>query len=406
MESDLVGWLAVLARFVHVLAAIMWIGNSLLFTWMELNLLKPRKGDDADLLGTLDMLHGGGVFHLEKKVLHPGRIPVPLHWFMWQSYTTWISGFVLLLTLYHTGGGALFLDPSKSSLPGWGAVLLSLGGLAVGWLIYDAIWRSPLKNLPKVTIPLCLALLLTAAWLYNLVFNGRAVFLQIGAMMGTMMSANVFFHIIRNQRKFMAALEAGQSHDVNLGKAAKFRSLHNHYMTFPVLFLMLSAHFPQLTSAEWNVPILGVLIVGLMFIKFLMNSRYTFSDWLPALGGTFLFGCAAIFVLLSLPGVMRPAAGDQLVGAGRKLFVSQGCGACHMQGSADLAPSLYGIIGTTATLADGQTLVIDDTYLHESIVDPAAKVVKGYASAMPAYGKTLTDEQIHHLVAYIRSLSR
>nr|MDH4475400.1 urate hydroxylase PuuD [Verrucomicrobiaceae bacterium] len=243
MESELAGWLSIVFRFVHVLAAIMWIGNSLLFTWMELNLLPPKKNgndpkENEDLLGYLDMLHGGGVFHLQKKVLHPESIPVPLHWFMWQSYTTWISGVLLLVSVYYTHGVSALLDASKSTLTGSSAIALSVGGLIFGWLIYDLIWRSKLKEQRAIAIPLSLVLILTAAWSYNQCFNGRAVFLQIGAMMATLMTANVFIHIIQNQKKFMVALKAGLPHDLKYGKQAKLRSMHNHYMTFPVLFLM------------------------------------------------------------------------------------------------------------------------------------------------------------------------
>ncbi len=404
METDVVGWIAVIFRFVHVLAAIMWIGNSLLFTWMELNLLQPRRDADPGLLGTLDMLHGGGVFHLQKRVLRPGAIPVPLHWFMWQSYTTWISGFVLMLTLYFNGGGTFFLDPSKTTLPGWAAILWSLAGLAGGWVVYDQIWRSPLKKHPGIGVPVCLALILSAAACYNTIFNGRAVFLQIGAMMGTMMSANVFFHIIKNQHRFMDALEAGRPHDPALGKAAKFRSLHNHYMTFPVLFLMLSAHFPQLYAATWNVAILGVLIVSLMFVKFLMNARYRFDDWLPALGGTVFVGGTAIYLLLAVPESVMPSGGGSLAEGGKKVFLSQGCAACHMPGSGDLAPRLEGIFGHTQPLADGSEVIVDEAYLRESIVRPQARLVKGYAAAMPSYDR-LPPQEVDQLVAYIRSLS-
>lgn len=403
MENDLVGWIAVLARFVHVLAAIMWIGNSLLFTWMELNLLKPGKNAPGDLLGTLDMLHGGGVFHLEKRLLEPGKIPSPLHWFMWQSYTTWIAGFVLMLTLYHTGHGTFFLDSSKSSLPGWGAVLMSAGGLVIGWLVYDTIWRSPLKKLPLVAVPLSFALLMSAAWFYGQFFNGRGLFLQIGAMMGTMMSANVFFHIIKNQHRFMDALKSGRPHDVELGKAAKARSLHNHYMTFPVIFLMLSAHFPQLTGADWNVAIIAVIIAGLALVKFLMNSRYHFAEWLHAIGGTFVVSAAAIYILIALPQRLSADAADPAA-IGKAVFLGKGCAACHMPGSATLAPKLEGIYGKTQALADGSEVTVDDAYIRESIYTPAARVVKGYAPAMPSYKGVLTDPEVESLVAYIKSL--
>lgn len=407
MESDLVGWVSVVFRFVHVLAAIMWIGNSLLFTWMELNLIKPASaGGENPLLGTLDMLHGGGVYHLEKRVLKAGAIPEPLHWFMWQSYTTWITGFVLLLSLYHSGSGAFFIDPTKTALPGWSAVLLSLAGIFGGWLVYDRLWLSPLRRHAKIAIPLSLALLVLAAALYGQIFNGRAVYLQIGAMMGTMMSANVFFHIIANQKRFMAALQSGKPHDLELGKKAKERSLHNHYMTFPVLFLMLSAHFPQLTAAAWNIPILAVIVVTLMFIKFLMNSRYTFSDWLPCVGGTFFFSAATIFIFLALPGVMESSSSPEQrrIVAGRQLFLGTGCGACHMQGSASLAPDLHGVSGKPQPMADGSVVIADADYLREAILTPHLKIVKGYPAVMPAYAGQFSAAQIDSLVAYVQSI--
>jgi uncharacterized membrane protein len=407
MASDVVMWIAVIFRFLHVLAAIMWIGNSLLFTWMEYNLLPPEKEDDDDLLGTLDMLHAGGVYHLQKRKLKPGAIPDPLHWFMWESYTTWICGFVLITTLYHTGGGTFFLDATKSDLSGGRAVLCSLAGLMGGWIVYDQIWRSPLGRKPWIAAPLCLVLLIAAAACFNTFFNGRAVFLQIGAMMGTMMSANVFFHIIPNQRKFMHALENGLPHNLELGKAAKARSLHNHHLTFPVLFLMLSAHFPQLTSAEWNVPILAVIVVSLMFIKFLMNARYRFAEWRYAMGGTLIFAFSAIGLCLAVPVITSPLGKDMAVASGRALFLSQGCGACHQTGSSELAPQLAGIYRRPQTLTDGTEVVADDAYLRESILRPQARIVKGYAPVMPStYGTALTSEQVDQLVAYVRSLSR
>ncbi len=252
MESEIAGWLSVVFRFVHVLAAIMWIGNSLLFTWMELNLITPKPDDSEekkDLLGHLDMLHGGGVFHLQKKVINPQAIPVPLHWFMWQSYTTWISGILLLISVFYIHGGAALVDTTKTDLTGWRAIALSAGAIIGWWLVYDTLWKTKLKDMPKVAIPLTFALLIASACFLSNYFNGKALFLQIGAMMASAMTSNVFFHIIQNQKKFMKSLLAGLPHDMKYGKQAKTRSMHNHYMTFPVLFLMLSGHFPQLWSA-------------------------------------------------------------------------------------------------------------------------------------------------------------
>jgi uncharacterized membrane protein len=403
VESEIAGWLSVVFRFVHVLAAIMWIGNSLLFTWMELNLVAPRKdGDDKDQLGHLDMLHGGGVFHLQKRLIDPATIPVPLHWFMWQSYTTWISGVLLLVSVFYIHGGSSLLNPATMDLQGWQAIALSVGGIAGWWLIYDTIWRTKLKECPKIAISLTLTLILAAAFFYNQYFNGRAVFLQIGAMLGSAMSGNVFFHIIRNQKKFMASLLAGQPHDIKYGKQAKLRSMHNHYMTFPVLFMMLSAHFPQLTSAGQKVPILAVIIVALGLVKHLMNSRYHFRHWLVSIFGTFVFACVLIGALLAIPAAGTsgpPSAATE----GAKLFLSQGCAACHQTGSSQLGPGLQGVAGSTQILADDSKVIADDVYLRESIRQPQLKIVKGFAPAMPPFAH-LTDKQVDQLVAYLKTL--
>jgi uncharacterized membrane protein len=405
METEIAGWLSVVFRFVHVLAAIMWIGNSILFTWMELNMIAPKsdeKEPDPDLIGHLDMLHGGGVFHLEKRVIKPAAIPVPLHWFMWQSYTTWISGILLLITVYYAGGGSALLDATKTNLSGLSAIGLSIGGLVGWWLVYDMIWNSKLKEHLLLAFILTFSLILTAAWFYNQVFNGRSVYLQIGVMMGSAMSANVFFHIIRNQKKFMASLLAGLPHDMKYGKQAKLRSLHNHYMTFPVLFMMLSAHSPQLTSASYNVAILGVIIVGLMIVKYLMNSRYHFRHWLAAIFGTVLLACGLIGTLLMVPDAKASAAAPGVY-EGSQLFVSQGCAACHQTGSGQIAPDLHGVFGSIQILSDGSKVLADEAYLRTSITHPQNQIVKGYAAAMPSYGH-LTESQVTQLVAYIKSL--
>lgn len=409
MDPAWIEWINVLFRFVHVLAAIMWIGNSLLFTWMELNLIKPdgEKNKDPDLLGQLDMLHGGGVFHLEKRLMHADAIPERLHWFKWQSYTTWMTGFVLLVALFYTNGSSL-LDATRTSLSPLAAVGLSIAGIIGGWLVYDSIWRSPLKKMPLLGLAISLIVLFGAAVFYGSIFNGRALYLQIGAMMGTYMSANVFFHIMGNQHKFMRALRAGQPHDLELGKRAKMRSLHNHYMTFPVLFLMLSAHFPRLYAAEWNVPILIVVVLTLMGVKHLMNSRYYFKQWLACIFGAVILAGVLIGLFLHLPEA-RAASNtgqdvDPAIAAGKKVFETKGCAACHMQGASQIAPTLYGIYGTTQEMADSSKILVDEAYLRTSILEPQAHIVKGFAAAMPSFKGLLTDEELGQVVAYIKSI--
>ncbi|MCZ6674163.1 MAG: urate hydroxylase PuuD, partial [Verrucomicrobia bacterium] len=229
MDAGLIEFFNIVFRFIHIVAAIMWIGNSLLFTWMEINLLEDKENDES--LGNMNMLHGGGIFFLEKRVIKPDEIPSRLHIFKWQSYTTWISGFILLVSVFYTRGGTLLLDPSKTDLPAYMGLVISLGSLIGGWLFYDLLWRSPIRNQTIVGLLITFAaILIYASWLET-VFNGRAVYLQMGAMLGTWMSANVRFHIMPNQDKMMASLLEGKPHDLKVGKQAKIRSWHNHYIT-------------------------------------------------------------------------------------------------------------------------------------------------------------------------------
>lgn len=406
MEFNWAEWTGVLLRFAHVVAAIMWIGNSLLFTWMELRLIaNTRKDEDPDLLGHLDMLHGGGVFHLEKRLLRPGAIPSPLHWFKWQSYTTWLTGFTLLCVLFYRDGLTL-ADATRTDLSGPACAGLSLAGLVGGWLFYDLVWRSPLGKNPLAGGAASFLGLAAAAWVFGEIFNGRALYLQIGAMMATCMTANVFVHIMGNQHRFMRSLESGEAHDPAYGKRAKSRSLHNHHITFPVLFLMLSAHFPRLHAAEWRVAILLVVVVALVAVKWLMNSRFFFKGWLASLFGVVLLAAILIGIFLHLPAKATTSSTvDPLVAEGQALFQANACATCHMQGSAQIAPSLHGIYGKSQPLADGRTVIVDDAYLRRSILEPQAEIAEGFAPAMPPYEGRFTEAELDALVAYIRSLT-
>ena len=404
MLSALAEIAAILLRFAHVAAAIMWIGNSLLFTWMELRLI-PKKNDhpDEDLIGHLDMLHGGGVFHLEKRLLRPDAIPVPLYWFKWQSYTTWLTGFFLLCVLFYRDGSTL-ADATKTDLTGPATAGLSLAGLIGGWIFYDLVWRSPLGKKAWVGALVTFAGIAVAAWFYDGIFNGRALFLQMGAMMATWMSANVFVHIMGNQHRFMRSLKSGLPHDVRFGKRAKSRSFHNHHLTFPVLFLMLSAHFPRLHAADHRVAILLIVIATLALVKWLMNQRYDHRGWLAWLIALVVTATLAISVLLKSEEGSSVSKSPE-IGQGKDLFLSRGCAACHMEGGSQIAPSLHGIFGTTQTLADGSKAIVDDAYLRESILAPQAKIVAGFAPAMPSFEGQLSETELDQLLAYLRSLT-
>ncbi|MGJ8725178.1 MAG: urate hydroxylase PuuD [Roseibacillus sp.] len=391
-------------RMIHVVAAIMWIGNSLLFTWFELNLRRDEKEDGDESLGSMNMLHGGGIFLLQKRIIDPKEIPQRLHIFKWQSYTTFLSGFILLVSLFYTRGATLLLDPAKTDLPGYMGAVISFASLVGGWLFYDLLWRSPVRNKERLGLLISFAgLIVYGLWL-NTVFNGRAVYLQMGAMMGSMMSANVFFHIMVNQKKMMDALLEGKPHDLKLGKQAKIRSTHNHYITFPVIFLMLSAHFPSTYGSPNNIAIAAVAIITLALIKHLMNCYHSLPRWKELLGLTFIVGAGIITLLVTQGKAAETASLSPEAQAGEQVFISTGCTACHLPQAGTIAPSLHGLLGTKREFEDGTSLVADEAYLRESILNSTTKVVKGYAPAMPPYATVLTDEQVNNLVAYLKTL--
>lgn len=407
-------YVAVVARYIHVLAAIMWIGNSLLFTWMEVNFIKDGKEAGESVIGYMNMLHAGGIYYLEKRVIDPVTLPSNIHRFLWQSYTTWISGFILFMSVFYVHGSTLLADPGKIQLTDLQAAGISFGSIVAGWIFYDRFWRTPIKDKPLLGSIICFVLIIGyAAWLET-IFGGRAVYLQVGAMLGTIMTANVFFIIIPNQKKMMKALMEGKPHDMKLGKQAKVRSLMNNYITFPVIFLMLSAHFPQTYGADRNILIMAIIIVSLVVIKHMMNIYNRFSDWLYVLLGTFTVASVLVILLIATPSVgSRISGGGALKTSlseeallGKKVFNQKGCQACHLPTPTTIAPSLHGIWGKNVELADGTTVVMDEAYVRRSIAEPAAQVVKGFAPAMPAYGSLINETEMNQLVAYIKAIGQ
>jgi uncharacterized membrane protein len=301
MESAFQEALNLFVRWVHVIAAIMWIGDSFLFMWLDSHLETPSKKREGAVVGELWMTHSGGFYEVVKRrYLAREEMPKNLYWFKWESYTTWLSGFFLLFVVYYMNGASYLVDPTISSMTTGTGILLSLGLLASGFIVYDLLWSSPLGKRPIILGPLCfIALVAIAAWLTTL-YSGRAAFLQVGAMMGTIMSANVFFRIIPAQRNMLAAARAGTPVDTSLGLRAKTRSRHNHYMTLPVLFTMLSNHFPAIHASAHPWLLLGIVFLFGAGLKYLMNYRRQSPAivWLGTVGSL-----VAIVIMSSGPSV-------------------------------------------------------------------------------------------------------
>jgi uncharacterized membrane protein len=269
----LTDWAAFAVRWLHVITAMAWIGSSFYFIALDLGLRKDRPLPDG-VMGEEWQVHSGGFYHLQKYTVAPAHMPEHLIWFKWESYSTFLSGAALLMLVYWTGAEMVLIDYQKADLSVPLAIAISGGSLAVGWLIYDLLCKSPLGDRPTVLMLLLFGILLALAWGYDQVFTGRAALLHLGAVTGTIMTANVFFVIMPNQRIVVRDLKAGRAPDPKYGKIAKLRSTHNNYLTLPVIFLMLSNHYPLAFGTEnaWLAASL-VFLMGVL-IRHYFNSRH------------------------------------------------------------------------------------------------------------------------------------
>ncbi|WIY23447.1 urate hydroxylase PuuD [Parasedimentitalea psychrophila] len=266
-------WLGFALRWLHVITAIAWIGSSFYFIALDLGL---RKAADlpAGAHGEEWQVHGGGFYHVRKYLVAPSEMPEHLTWFKWESYSTWLSGAALLMVVYWAGGELFLIDQSKADLMLWQGIAISAASLSVGWLIYDRLCKSGLAERPTLLMVLLFVLLVVMGWALNQVFTGRAMMLHLGAFTATIMTANVFFIIMPNQRIVVADLQAGRTPDAKYGKIAKLRSTHNNYLTLPVIFLMLSNHYPLAFASQYNWLIAALVFLMGVTIRHYFNSRH------------------------------------------------------------------------------------------------------------------------------------
>ena len=278
MEAELIylvglDWAEFALRWLHVITAIAWIGSSFYFIALDLGL---RRGPalPEGVHGEEWQVHGGGFYHIQKYLVAPAALPEHLTWFKWESYATWLSGFALMVVVYYLGADIYLVDLDKTELTTWAAILISLGVLAAGWIGYDLLCKSPLGQRPTMLMLALYLLLVMMAYLLDQLFTGRAAFLHLGAVTATIMSFNVLAIIIPNQRIVVADLKAGLVPDAKYGEIAKQRSTHNNYLTLPVIFFMLSNHYPlsHSTSYSWVIAAL-VFLLGVS-IRHYFNSRH------------------------------------------------------------------------------------------------------------------------------------
>ncbi|MGB2015824.1 MAG: urate hydroxylase PuuD [Candidatus Puniceispirillum sp.] len=328
-------WSEMLIRWVHVIAGIAWIGSSFYFIALDLS-LKPGKQLPDEAHGQAWQVHGGGFYNMVKYLVAPKRMPDELTWFKWEAYGTWISGIALMALVYYGAASLYMIDFEILDITEWQAVAISLAGIVLGWAVYDGLCRSPLGRNDTMLAVAGFAFLVALAYGYTQIFSARGAFMQMGVTIGTMMVANVLMVIIPGQTKVVAALKAGDTPDPVYGIRGKQRSLHNNYLTLPVIFVMIGGHYPMVFATEYSWIILAlVLIIGCV-IRHFFNTKH---KGLPAPYWTWVVAAilTGLAIFLSYAGAPRASYDEASYGRGAELhanaveLVIERCSVCHAQ---------------------------------------------------------------------------
>ncbi|SFM27048.1 urate hydroxylase PuuD [Rugamonas rubra] len=332
-----VDWLNLLVRWLHLITGIAWIGASFYFVWLDNSIRPPKPGSDLakkGVSGELWAVHGGGFYNPQKYLVSPAELPADLHWFKWEAYATWLSGFALLFIVYYFNASAMMIDKSVADLSQWQAIGVGLGTLLLGWTVYDLLCRSPLGQKDGLLGMVMFVFIVATAFVLTKLLSGRAAYIHVGAMIGTMMVGNVLMLIIPGQRKLVEAMEQGKSPDPIHGKKAKQRSVHNNYFTLPVLLIMISNHYAMTYSHSYSWLLLGAIIAAGVLIRHFFNLRHHGrTAWgFPAAGVAILL---AVAVAIAPRPVAKAAPMAQAVIAGGAAAIGAGHAGCN--GGADAA---------------------------------------------------------------------
>ena len=392
MTYDFAAWLGLALRWLHVIAGVAWIGASFYFVWLD-NSLTPPEPPEEGVKGELWAVHGGGFYHSRKFTVAPDHLPEHLHWFMWEAYTTWLSGFALLVVVFYFGAQSYLIDPAKAALSPLSAVAIGLGFLAGGLAVFEGLCRSPIGQKPALLGGLWFAVLTASGYVLSHLFSDRGAFIHVGAMIGTVMVANVFLVIIPNQRKLVAAMRAGAYVDPRLGAMGKQRSVQNNYMTLPVILIMISNHYPALTGGSSGWLYVAMMCAAGVSIRHFFNLRHV-GRTAPG----FLFLGATLFILVSMLASTKPQtvadAAPPSYGEVEAIVVRH-CVMCHSPNPAHR--------GITAPPAG----VVLDSPEHISRYAPRIYDMAVSSHAMPMGNETgMTDQERQALGLWIKAGAR
>lgn len=327
MEQHVAEWVGLVLRWLHLITGAAWIGTSFYFNWLN-HSFRPPDEARAGVGGELWAIHGGGFYQVTKYEVAPARLPKTLHWFKWEAYLTWITGVSLLAVVYYFNAGTFMVDPAVRPLEPWQAILIGVGALVLGWIVYDLLCRSPLGQRPVAFALVGFALATAASYALTRLLGNRAAYIHVGAMLGTMMAANVFVHIIPKQRLTVDAMLKGEKPDPKHGKLAAQRSLHNNYLTLPVLFIMVSNHFPFTYGHEWNWAVLaGISLAGAGTRHwFNLRNRGEKSVWILPAAAVAMLGLAFVTAPHDSFEDAPPVAFDTV-----RTIIENRCLQCHSQ---------------------------------------------------------------------------
>lgn len=405
MENHAHEWVHLLLRWIHFIVGVAWIGASFYFNWLENNLDRtPSQDDNNDgIAGHLWAIHGGGFYHLKKFRTGPAKLPAVLHWFKWEAYATWLSGFALLVVVYYFNARLFLIEPGASGLSPEKAVALGVAAVLGSWFVYDGLCRSPLKRAPLLLAASVFACLVILAWMLSGVFSGRAAYIHVGAAIGTMMVGNVFFVIIPAQKEMVSALASARPLDPKHGDNGLLRSRHNNYLTLPVLFIMISAHFPGTYGHGWNWAVLAGISVAGWLARHYFNARPVSPSRAAGLLPL------AFLLMVALAWMTAPAGKPSAGGASTATVGTAGtigmaqvapviqsrCAGCHAR-----APTQPGFAAPPAGLMLESP---DSIELHAAQIFTAAVVTK----TMPIGNLTgMTDEERDLIAAWYHGLGK
>jgi uncharacterized membrane protein len=328
VSAHLAEWLSLALRWIHVITGVSWIGTSFYFNWLN-GRIRPPDAPEPGVTGELWSVHGGGFYRVVKYSVAPERLPHTLHWFKWEAYATWLSGASLLVLMYYLGARVYLLDPAVAAIAPGAAVAISIGTMAVAWLVYDLLCRSPAGIRPVALATIGLVLVTALGYALARVFSARAAYLHVGVALGTIMAANVFRVIIPAQREMVAAMSQGREPDAARGRQAALRSLHNNYLTLPVLFVMVSGHYPATYGSAWGWAILaGLFVVGVLTRHwFNLRNAGARNAWLLPVA---VLGLVAL-ALVTAPhsGGMASPGGAAASFADVRIVIARRCAPCH-----------------------------------------------------------------------------